>query len=134
MELELFYFNNKNISPLIIIISTIETLEHEIFLENNTNNIFELLIENNLADKNSILIFNLIKLYNHKIINWILPSSVSDNNLINQLHDNNNNINNIIINLIKNNNCENILLLSENELKLRKININLQEHIEYYQN
>lgn len=134
MELELFYFNNKNISPLIIIICTIETHEHELFLEDNTNNIFELLIQNNLADKNSILIFNLIKMYNHKIINWILPSSVSDNNLINQLHDNDNNINNIIINLIKNNNCENILLLSENELKLRKININLQEHIEYYQN
>ena len=132
MELELFYF--KNISPLIIIICTIETHEHELFLEDNTNNIFELLIQNNLADKNSILIFNLIKMYNHKIINWILPSSASDTQLINQLHDNDNNINNIIINLIKNNNCENILLLSENELKLRKININLQEHIEYYQN
>jgi hypothetical protein len=132
-NLDLYYFNNKITSPIIFLITRVFSVKDEKFIEENVDYIFKSLIDSSLADESNILVLNIIKEYNSKIINWIVPSKKSDNNIVKQI-ENNNIINQIIIETIKNINCETYLTFTNEELKIQDCKFNLDFLIEQYYN
>ena len=95
-KLNLFYFNHKISSPIIFFIIEVNNDKEEKFIENHTNYLFKILIDNKLADSNSILIFSIIKKHTGKMINWILPSKESNGKILRQIEKDTNLINLII--------------------------------------
>jgi hypothetical protein len=133
-KLNLFYFNHKIISPIVFFIIEITNDKQEKFIENHTNYLFKILIDNKLADSSNILIFSVIKKHSEKMINWILPSKECNSKILKQIEKDANLINIIINKIIKNSNCETLLIFSDNELKIQDCNINLNYLCELYKN
>jgi len=125
IKLDLYYFNEPITIPIVFFIIKIFNKEEEEFLEKNTHLLFKTLIENNYASSNSIVIFNIIKEYSNKIINWILPSKTTNLKFLKQIEKDNNFINSIIIETLKHYNCKIQIVFSQNELKIQSCNINL---------
>ena len=131
-SLDLYYFNQKITEPIVFFIVKVFSEKDEKFLEKNTDFLFQTLIENKYASSNSIVIFNVVKEYSNKIINWILPSKTSNLKILQQI-DNDNIINLIITKTLNEYKCETQLVFSENELKIQSCKINLKCLIKYYQ-
>ena len=131
-NLDLYYFNLKEIKPIIFIITRISNILDENILEENSNFLFNSLIENKFAEETDILIFNLIKEHQGKIINWILPSKKSNKNVVDKIENNKDLINGIITTTLKNSNCKTIISLSSNELKIKDCDIDLAMFSEIY--
>lgn len=132
-SLDLYYFNQKITEPIVFFIVKVFSEKDEQFLENNTDFLFQTLIENKYASSDSIVIFNVVKEYSNKIINWILPSKTSNLKILQQIEKDNNIINSIITKILNEYKCETQLVFSENELKIQPCKINLKCLIEYYQ-
>jgi hypothetical protein len=133
IKLDLYYFNHKITTPIVFFIVKVFSEKEEHFLEKNTDFLFQTLIENNYAPSNSIVVFNILKEYSSKIINWILPSKTTNFKILQQIEKDNNLINSIIVETIKHCNCETLLVFSQDELKIQSCKINLDFLIEFYQ-
>lgn len=131
-RLDLYYFNLREIKPIIFIITRINSEEEEKLLEDNSSILFETLIENKFAEDSNILIFNLIKEHQGKIINWILPSKKSNKNILEKIENNKDIINNIITTTLKKSNCNTIISISKDELKIKDCDIDLEMFSEIY--
>jgi len=131
-SLDLYYFNQKITEPIVFFIVKVFSETDEQFLENNTDFLFQTLIENKYASSDSIVIFNVVKEYSNKIINWILPSKISNLKILQQIEKDNNIINLIITKTLNKYNCKTHLVFSKNELKIQSCKINLKCLIEYY--
>ena len=59
-KIDLFYYNKKFTKPFVFIITKISHSKEELMLQENTENIFKILIDNNLSSVSDILIFNII--------------------------------------------------------------------------
>ena len=129
--LDLYYFNLKEIKPITFIITRISNETDEKLIEENANFLFQSLIENNFIEESDILVFNLIKEHQGKIINWILPSEKSNKNILDGI-ENKDILNTIITTTIKNSNCNTIISLSKNELKIKDCDIDLGMFSEIY--
>jgi hypothetical protein len=129
-KIDLFYYNKKFTKPFIFFITKIVNANEELLLQENTENIFKILIDNNLSSDSNILIFNIIKEHESKIINWILPSIKSNQEIVKKIENNKELVNKIVTETIKNSNCDTILSLSIDKDKsinihVRDCNINL---------
>ena len=136
-KIDLFYYNKKFTKPFVFLITKISNAKDEIILQENTENIFKILIDNNFSSESDILIFNIIKEHESKIINWILPSIKSNEILVKKIENNRELVNTIVTETIKNSTCETIISLSnENKdslnIHIRDCNINLGFLTEIY--
>ena len=129
--LDLYYFNLKETKPITFIITRLSNETDEKLIEENADFLFQSLIENNFIEESDILVFNLIKEYQGKIINWILPSEKSNKNILDGI-ENKDVLNTIITTTIKNSNCNTIISLSKNELKIKDCDIDLGMFSEIY--
>ena len=124
-KINMYYFNHKLTSPIVFFIIQVYSDEDVKLIEDHTQFFFETLINNKLADSSNILVFNIIKQHYEKMINWILPSTNSNNKIIKQLGDDPRVINTIIGETIKNSNCNTLLSFNRDELKIQDTKINL---------
>jgi hypothetical protein len=131
-SLDLYYFNVKEIKPIIFIITRINSESEEKILDSHADFLFNSLIENKFAEESDILIFNLIKEYQGKIINWILPSKKSNKNILEKIENNKDIINNIITTTLKKSNCNTMISISKNELKIKDCDLDLEMFSEIY--
>jgi len=131
-NLDLYYFNLREIKPIIFVITRINDEKQEKMLDENSSYLFETLINNNFADETDILIFNLIKEHQGKIINWILPSKKSNKQILEKIENNKDIINNIITTTLSKSNCNTIISISKNELKIKDCDLDLQMFSEIY--
>jgi hypothetical protein len=124
-KIELFYFNKKFTTPIIFILAKITSSEEEKLLANYTDTIFGALIDNNLAKNTDILIFSIIKEHKSKLINWILPSTMSNKSFVKNIQNNKDFVNKVVSQTIKNSNCEILIILENNEIQIKNCDINL---------
>jgi hypothetical protein len=136
MKIDLFYYNKKFTKPFIFFITKISNEKEELMLQENTENIFKILIDNNLSSDSDILIFNIIKEHESKIINWILPSIKSDKQILKKIENNRELVNTIIVETIKNSTCETSISLTDDKddlnIHVRDCNMNLGFLTEIY--
>jgi hypothetical protein len=136
-KLDLFYFNKNYTKPIVFITTKITNNNEEIILDENSENLFRILIENNLSEDSDILIFNVIKEHKGKIINWILPSVKSNKKLVKQIENNTNLVNKIISETMKNSFCNTVISLKEQkenkiDIYIRDCNVSLGFMTEIY--
>lgn len=129
-KLQLFYFDKNFTKPIVFFVIKITSNNEEIILEENTQHLFKILLDNKLSNNSDILIFNIIKEHKSKIINWILPSKNSNKKLLKQIENNQQLVNEIVSETIKNSNCNTLISLEEeqnNNLKIfiRDCDVNL---------
>lgn len=137
MTLDLYLYNKDFIKPLTFILVKINSNEEEVFLENNYDYIFKVLIENKLATDSDILVFNIIKEHQSKIINWILPSIKSNKTFTETIEKDRRLLEKIILETIKNFSCETLIsvsnLNSDNiEIRIKDCDMNLSFITEIY--
>ena len=127
----LYYFNPSFIDPIkILIVRIISDYEYNYLVENTTE-IFQLLIDDNLANQDDILVFSLIKEHSYKIENIILPFSEANLNYVDK-YDDHHKLNNLIIDILNKTNCFIFFDLENNELKKNIINYDLSFLINKY--
>jgi len=117
--LHLFYFNKKFIKPIVLIVVKVFGEEDLQFLEDNTDTIFQVLLENNLAEESDILIFDVNKQYILKNLKWILPSTKSDLEFVKKLEKKPFFIDELVNQTIKNSSCETHIMMMKEENNLR---------------
>jgi hypothetical protein len=124
--MQLYLFNNIKIKPyVILIVRVLDEQEYE-YIQNNFTNIFEILIEDDIAVIDDLLVFSLIKEFNKKIENFIQPFSKKNEDKI-EIFDNS-----IIIDVLKNINCNISYECYSNTIKKKFCNINMEFLIEKY--
>jgi hypothetical protein len=136
-KLDLFYFNKNYTKPIVFITTKITNNNEEIILDENSENLFRILIENKLSNDSDILIFNIIKEHKAKIINWILPSVKSNKKLVKQIENNTDLVNKIISETMKNSFCNTVISLEEQkenqiDIHIRDCNVSLGFMTEIY--
>lgn len=123
----LYYFNSSYTEPLkFMIVRIINENEYEEFLENITD-IFQILINDNLASIDNIIIFSLIKEDKQSIENISLPFSNKNLNCLENC-----NFNEKIINLLKFENCKYFYELIGNEIHKNEVDYNMSFLIDKY--
>jgi len=130
--LDLFYFNLKEIKPIIFIIVRISNENEEKLVEENVNFIYESLLNNNYVEESDVLVVNLIKEHQGKIINWILPTEKSNQEFLKNIENNKEILNSIILTTMKKANCHTLISLSTEELKIKDCDIDLGMFAEIY--
>ena len=130
--MRLFYYKPTLFAPLIFAICKLETQEETNKIELLSHDIFELLIEHGQASENNILIISIIKDYNKKTENMILPSTKSNKILLERCHGDIKFLNAVIIETLKNNDTEFYLEFTDTKILIHLIKLNLMSLANYY--
>lgn len=123
--LSLYYYNHKYTSPIIFIITKINSSKMEKHLEENTDLILQILLEQGFANETDIMVFNVIKEHQNKIINWILPSKKSNKKILSQIEHDNHLVNSIVAETLKNINCNTFISFQNQEINIQDCDLNL---------
>lgn len=130
--MKLFYFRPKKYEPLQILVSKIENEKELRKLEELTTEIFQYLYDQKEASSKSILIFSVIKDYDHSTENLILPSTNSSPELVQRCHENIALLNGLIVETLAKTECEYYFELKDNKILQHTINLNLGSLGQYY--
>ena len=125
--MQLYLFNNIKIKPFIILIVRVLDDDELEYINENMIDIFQLLIDDNIATKDDLLVFSLIKEHTKKIHNKILPFSEKNVDLIDTF------TNNIIINELRQNNCYTFYECYDDKLLKKSCNLNMNFLINIYE-
>ena len=135
-NIDLFYFNKINTKPFVFLITKVQNSYEEKLLEEYNQDIFKILIDNKLSDDSDILVFNIIKEHESKIINWIVPSINSNKDVVKEIENNTQLLNYIITSVLNNTNCETIINFNEKneelDIHIKDCNMNLSFITEFY--
>ena len=123
----LYYFNSITTVPLkFIIVRILNDDEYEELLDKMTD-IFHLLINNNLANYDNILVFSLIKENKQSIENISLPFSNKNLSYLNNCI-----LNEKIIKLLEQENCKYFFEIIDDEMHKNMVDYNMSFLIEKY--
>ena len=128
----LYFFNDDNYEPYKIFIIRINSNDEYEELINNTVEIFQSLIDNEMATKDNIMIFSLIKEYTKSIENIILPFSHKNISYADKCEDDQYYLNNLNKNILQNYNCNICFEFKDNILEKDFINQNLYFLLDKY--
>ncbi len=124
--MQLYLFNNIKIKPYVILIIRVLDEEEYVYIQNNFENIFEILLEDDVIDNDDLLVFSLIKEYNKKIENFIKHYNKTNEHMIDNFN------NQIICTILEKTNCNIMYECFSNTLKKKFCNINMGFLIEKY--
>jgi hypothetical protein len=130
--MKLFYFRPKKYEPIQILVSKIENEKELIKLEELTSELFQYLYDQKEASSESILIFSIIKDYNHSTENLILPSTNSSPELVQRCHENTDLLNGLIVDTLTKTDCEYYFEFKNDKILHHPINLNLGSLGQYY--
>lgn len=133
--MNLFFYkatpNDPNDS-ILIIVTKLATQDEFNKLEDMTHEIFQILIDQNEATTENILIFSIIKDYEKTTINLILPSIKSCPALIEKYHNDPKFTNTIIIEKLNNTDTNFFLELCDSSILIHHKKLNLMAFSKYY--
>ncbi len=130
--MKLFIYKTDNIKPLIFLICKLSSKEEFDKLEAISCDIFSLLIEHDYANKENILIFSVIKDFDKKTINLILPSIHSDEIMTKKCQDDTQFINELITNLLKYEDSEVYMEILNSKIIFHEMTLNLGNLSNYF--
>jgi hypothetical protein len=130
--MKLFFYKPKTFSPLIILVTKIGSSDELDKIEAMSSDIFQILMDNNDANEENILIFSIIKDYDKSTTNLILPSTKSSNTLTNRCLVDTKFMNAIVIETLKNSDTEYYLELTNSKIYMHMTNLNLMALANFY--
>lgn len=129
--MNIFIYKPKIYNPIIIAVVKISSDQELNLLLSWTNELFQILIDNNEATTENILIFSIIKDHLNKTSNLILPSTKSDLKLVNKC-ENTLFINSIISNTLLNSDTKFYIDLKNDKIFLHYKKLNLGIYSKFY--
>jgi hypothetical protein len=122
----LYLFNKIKIKPYVILIVRVVDEKEYSFITENVTSLSEILLDDEVIDKNDLLILSLIKEYTKKIENLIQPFTNTYEDKIESFS------NDIIIDILKNSNCNIIYSLEGTIIKKQLCNNNMDFLVDKY--
>jgi len=129
--MNIFIYKPKIYNPIIIALVKISSEQELNLLLSLTNELFQILIDNNEATTENILIFSIIKDHLNKTSNLILPSTKSDLKLVNKC-ENTLFIISIISNTLLNSDTKFYIDLKNDKIFLHYKKLNLGIYSKFY--
>lgn len=130
--MKLFFYKQKKFSPLLIIVSKISSKDELDKIEALSGDIFQILIDNNDATIENILVFSIIKDYDKTTTNLILPSIKSNQTLTEKCHVDTKFMNSVVVDVLKNYDTEYYLEFSDSKTFMHMIHLNLMSLSNFY--
>jgi hypothetical protein len=130
--MKLFIFKPEDFSPLIFVVTKLESQESVNRLENMTDEIFQILVEQGEANNTNILIFSIIKDHMKSTINMILPAINSNKKMVDKCHKNTQFVNAMIVQILQNYFCEFYFNIDMEEITIYHERMNISQLIGYY--
>jgi len=130
--MKLFYYKPKQFSPILFIIVKISNKDEMEKLEAWTNEIFKILIDENEANEENILIFSIIKDYEKSTENLILPSTKSSQKLTNRCHKETKFVNSLVVETLRKSDTEFYIELLPNKVLIHQVKLNLMTFSKFY--
>jgi hypothetical protein len=130
--MKLFFYKPKRFSPLLIIVAKIGSSDELEKIEAMSSDIFQILIDNNDANEENILVFSIIKDYDKLTTNLILPSTKSSQTLTNRCLIDTKFMNAIIIETLKKSDTEYYLELTDSKIYMHMTHLNLMTLANFY--
>ena len=130
--MKLFYYKPIQISPIIFLITKITNKNEMEKLEACTNELFQILIDYGNANETNILIFSVIKDYDKTTENLILPSTKSNQLLVDKCYRETKLVNNLISEILEKIDSEFYIELLSDKIFIHDINLNLMSLSQYY--
>jgi len=129
--MKLFFYKPKQFSPIILLIVKISNNDELLKIEAMSHEFFLILMEQNVATEENILIISVIKDHEKATINLIIPSTKSNENLVNRCH-NTNFINAIVIETLKKSDTEFYIELGQSKILIHTTHLNLMGLSKFY--
>jgi len=129
--MKLFFYKPKQFSPIILIIVKISNNDELQKIEAMAHELFLILMEQNVATEENILIISVIKDHEKATMNLIIPSTKSNENLVNRCH-NTNFVNAIVIETLKKSDTEFYIELGQSKIFIHTIHLNLMGLSKFY--
>ncbi len=130
--MKLFFYKPKRFSPLLILISKISSKDELEKIEAMSSEFFQILMDNNDAKEENILIFSIIKDYDKSTTNLILPSTKSSQTLTQRCLEDTKFMNAIVIETLKNCDTEYYLELTDSKIFMHLKHLNLMALAGFY--
>jgi hypothetical protein len=129
--MKLFFYKPKQFSPIILLIVKITNNDELQKIEAMAHELFLILIEQNAATEENILIISVIKDHEKATLNLIIPSIKSNENLVNRCY-NTNFVNALVIETLRKSDTEFYIELGESKIFIHTINLNLMGLSKFY--
>lgn len=130
--MKLFFYKPKKFNPLLIIVAKINSKDELEKIEAMSSEIFQILMDNNDAKEENILIFSIIKDYEKSTTNLILPSTKSSPTLSQRCLEDTKFMNAIIIETLRNCDTEYYLELTDSKIYMHMKHLNLMALAGFY--
>jgi hypothetical protein len=129
--MKLFFYKPKQFSPIIILIVKISSNDELQKIEAMAHELFLILMEQKAATEENILIISVIKDHEKATINLIIPSTKSNDNLVNRCH-NTNFVNALVIETLKKSDTDFYIELGQSKIFIHTTHLNLMGLSKFY--
>ncbi len=130
--MKLFFYKPVQFSPLIFIICKLSNKEELEKLEAWTSEIFQILIEENEATNENILIFSIIKDFEKSTVNLVMASTKSSPTLTNRCYKDKVFLNAVIVEILKKSNSKFYIELTNGKVLIHQKELNLSSLSQFY--
>jgi hypothetical protein len=129
--MKLFFYKPKQFSPIILLVVKISNNDELQKIEAMAHELFLILMEQNVATEENILVISIIKDHEKATMNLIIPSTKSNENLVNRCH-NTNFVNAIVIETLKKSDTEFYIELGQSKIFIHTTHLNLMGLSKFY--
>ena len=129
--MKLFFYKPKQFNPIILLIVKISNNDELQKIEAMAHEFFLILMEQNVATEENILIISVIKDHEKATINLIIPSTKSNDNLVNRCH-NTNFVNALVIETLKKSDTDFYIELGQTKIFIHTTHLNLMGLSKFY--
>lgn len=130
--MKLFFYKPKQFSPLLFIIVKVSDKDEIEKIEAWTHEIFQILIDQEEASQENILIFSIIKDFDKTTENLILPSVKSNKKLTERCYNETKFVNNLVVETLKKSDTEFYIELLPAKVLIHPIKLNLMALSKFY--
>jgi hypothetical protein len=129
--MKLFFYKPKQFNPIILLIVKISNNDELQKIEAMAHEFFLILMEQNVATEENILIISIIKDHEKATVNLIIPSTKSNENLVNRCY-NTNFVNALVIETLKKSDTEFYIELGQSKIFIHTTHLNLMGLSKFY--
>jgi hypothetical protein len=130
--MKLFFYKPKRFNPLIFLICKLSNKEELEKLEAWTTEIFQILLEENEATNENILIFSIIKEFEKSTVNLVMASTKSNQTLTNRCYKDKVFLNAVIVETLKKSNSKFYIELTNEKVLIHQKELNLSSLSQFY--
>jgi hypothetical protein len=130
--MKLFFYKPKCFDPIILLIIKITSDDELEKVEGWAHELFQILMDQKEANEENILILSIIKDHDKATVNLIVPSTKSNQNVVNRCYTDTNFVNKVVVKTLIKSDTEFYIEIGESKVYIHSVNLNLMAFSKYY--